>query len=95
MQDTTLEHADTFFFVTTIAVVVGIIILCVILYFCIKAIRIIRNITEKTNSLLDKASQVAEDSMNRETPAKKSLGLVLPLLGMVFGKKKRKKTSDK
>ena len=95
MPDNSLQHADTFFFITTIAVVVGIVILLVLLYICLRVVKTVRNMASKTNLILDKASDAAEDSLRQETPLKKSLPLLLPLAAMVFGKKEKKKTSDK
>lgn len=88
MQDKTLEHADTFFFFTTIGVVVGIIILLVILYFCIRAVLALRKINTRVHEILDKTGDAIENSVKEQGAVRKSLPLALPLLGMFFKKKK-------
>lgn len=96
MQDKTLEHADTFFFFTTIGVVVGIIILLIILYFCIRAVVALRRINIRVHEILDKTGTAIEKSVEDQGVIKKSLPLALPILGYFFKKKRpssKKKSS--
>ncbi|MEN9604879.1 MAG: hypothetical protein RJB39_564 [Candidatus Parcubacteria bacterium] len=91
MQDKTLQHADTFFFFTTIGVVVGIIILLLVLYFCIKAVIALRKINTRVHELLDKTGDAIEKSVEDKGIVKKSLPLALPILSFFFKKKRAAK----
>jgi hypothetical protein len=91
MQESTLQHADTFFFFTTIAVTIGIIILLVILYICFKALKFLRNITARAHYILDKTSEAVDEGLKEGSPVKRSLPMLLPLVGMLFKKKKKVK----
>lgn len=85
MQDFTIQHANTFFFITTIAVVVLILILLVILYVAYRVYTFVR----KTIARVDTALDAAAEEVETHPAYKKSLPYVLPILGYLFGKKKK------
>lgn len=85
MQEFTLQHANTFFFITTIAVSVLIIILLVLLYIAYKVFLFIKRTIVRIDILLDNATEHAETN----PIYKKSLPYILPILGYIFSKKKR------
>lgn len=96
MQDATLQHADTFFMFTTIAVVLGIIILVVILYLCFKALTFFRTVSDRTYQLLDKTTAAVDQGLSDSGPIKKTLPFILPLIGLFTkGKKTPKKAPKK
>lgn len=85
MQDFTLQHANTFFFITTIAVIVLILILLVLLYISYRVYTFVQKTIARVNVALDAAAEEVETH-----PAyKKSLPYILPILGYLFGKKKK------
>lgn len=94
MQDMTVEHANTFFFITTIGVIVGIIILLIVLYFCVRAVLALRKINNRVHELIDKTGDAIEKSVSDEGVVKKSLPLALPILGMFFKRKKATKKKE-
>ena len=85
MQDFTLQHANTFFFITTIAVVILILILLVMLYIAYRVFSFVR----KTIARVDTALDAAAEEVETHPAYKKSLPYILPILGYVFGKKKK------
>lgn len=95
MPNDTIQHADIFFFITTIAVVVGILILLVLLYMCLRFLKTFRSMTDKAKAILEKASIIADDGLREDAPARKGLSFILPLAAMLFKKKKGRKTSEK
>ncbi len=92
MQDMTVQHANTFFFFTTIGVVVGIIILFLILYICIRAVIALRKINTRVQEILDKTGTAIEHSLDdKKSALRKGLPFALPLLGLFFKKKRAPK----
>jgi hypothetical protein len=85
MQDFTLQHANTFFFITTIAVIVLILILLVLLYISYRVYTFVR----KTIARIDTALDVAAEEVETHPVYKKSLPYILPILGYLFGKKQK------
>jgi hypothetical protein len=85
MQDFTLQHANTFFFITTIAVSVLIIILVVLLYIAYRVYLFIQRTIVRIDTLLDNATEHTETN----PIYKKSLPYILPILGYIFGKKRK------
>lgn len=94
MQDMTVEHANTFFFITTMGVIVGIIILLIVLYFCIRAVVALRKINNRVHELIDKTGDAIEKSVSDDGMVKKSLPFALPILGMFFKRKKAAKKKE-
>jgi hypothetical protein len=60
MQDLTLEHANTFFFFTTVAVTIGIIILLIIMFICFKVLIFLRRLTAQAYTILDKTEGMVD-----------------------------------
>jgi hypothetical protein len=83
MQQFTLDHANTFFFITTIAVGVLILILCVLLYLSYKLFVFAKKNMLRVDTILD---NVTEESKHNAT-YKKVLPVVLPILSYFFSKK--------
>lgn len=87
----TIIHADIFFFVSTIALVVITLGLIVALVYIIKILRTISNVSEKVK---DESDEILADIKNlRGTIKRQGFGLrnVTELIKMVFGRKKSKK----
>ncbi|MES2986015.1 MAG: hypothetical protein V4686_02725 [Patescibacteria group bacterium] len=84
MEQTTLEHANTFFYITSIAVFILIIILLVVLYGVYRASKFVKHTMDRVETLIDKAGDSAEEN----GAAKKVIPYVLPILGFFFNKKK-------
>ena len=93
MQEFTLQHANTFFFITTIAVGVLIIILLAFLYLVYKVIKFARKSMDRVDNVLDQVSEHTEV----HPIYKKSLPYILPIVGYIFGRKRKvsKKIVDK
>jgi hypothetical protein len=85
MQDFTLQHANTFFFITTIAVAILVVILLVLLYIAYKIFVFIKRTIVRMDTLLDSATEHTETN----PIYKKSLPYILPILGYMFGKKRK------
>ncbi len=83
MQDLTVQHANTFFFFTTIAVAILIGILLVLLYVAYIVFRFVRRTTAKVDTMLDTAAAHTEVS----PVYKKTLAYTLPVLGYFFKRK--------
>lgn len=87
----TIIHADIFFFVSTIALVVITLGLIVALVYIIKILRTISNVSEKVK---DESDEILADIKNlRGTIKRQGFGLrnVTEFIKMVFGRKKSKK----
>jgi hypothetical protein len=85
MQEFTLQHANTFFFFTTIAVSILIVILLVFLYVAYRVSLFIKRTIERVDLLLDDVSKHTETN----PVYKKSLPYILPILGYIFAKKRK------
>lgn len=83
MQEFTLQHANTFFFITTVAVFVLIGILLVFLYIAYKIFLFIKRTIARIDTLLDNATEHTETN----PVYKKALPYVLPIIGYFFSKK--------
>jgi len=94
MQDTTLTHANTFFFITTIAVVVGIIILLVLLFIFLRILRAVKSVSGRIEKMVEKTSDKIE-SEQVSSFAQKSIPLVLSAVSFFTKKSKDRKASKK
>lgn len=92
MQDASIQHANTFFMFTTVAVVIGIIILLILLYIAIRALRFFNTVSNKAYTILDKTTQVVDEGLKDGSPVKKGLSYILPLAALFT---KKRKTSRK
>lgn len=91
MQDFTLQHANTFFFITTIAVGILIVILLAFLYLTYKVIRFARKSMDRVDGVLDQVSERTEV----HPIYKKSLPYILPIVGYLFGRKAKSSRASK
>lgn len=85
MQEFTLQHANTFFFFTTIAVSILIAILLTLLYMVYKVSLFIKRTIKRIDILLDDISKHTETNPIYE----KALPYILPILGYIFAKKRK------
>lgn len=83
MQDFTLQHANTFFFFTSIAVMICIIILSILLYGTYKVFLFVKRTIVRIDILLDNVAEHTETN----PVYKKSLPYILPILAYLFKKK--------
>ncbi len=90
MQDASIQHANTFFMFTTVAVVIGIIILLILLYIAFKTLRFFNKVSDKAYTILDKTTQVVDEGLKDGSSVKKGLSYILPIAA--FFAKKRKTT---
>lgn len=98
MEQATLEHANTFFFITTIAVGLLIVILIVVLYAVYRVSIFVKKTMDRVDSMLEKAGDRVDGFLDKteenidETPVyKKALPLILPILGKIFLRKRSTK----
>ncbi len=88
MQDAiTLSHANTFFFITTIAVAVGTILLLVLTFIFVRILKSIKIITARIERLVDKTSGTMEDTAESAT-LRKSLPFLLSVVSLFTRRKK-------
>ena len=85
MQEFTLQPANTFFFITTIAVTVLILIFLFTLYITYRVYMFVKRTITRIDVLLDDVAQHTETN----PVYKKSLPYILPIIGYVLGKKKK------
>ncbi len=89
-------HANIFFFIASIGVVVFTLFICVILYHIIKLLRSIRNIVER----VDAGSEVIAEDVSQLRAYVTQGSFVSHIMSFVFGKgarsasKTRKKSTD-
>lgn len=88
---TEVLQANLFFFITAVAVIVFTIFLCVAMYFVIKILRSVGNITER----IDEGSEtIAEDIKQLRTYLAEG-SLISQIIGMfIKSKRARKRQSD-
>lgn len=94
MQDITLNHANTFFFVTTIAVTIGIVILLVLLFMFLRILNAVRTISSRVEQMVNKTGDNMETGPAAAT-LKKSLPFILSIVGLFAQKKKGDKKVPK
>lgn len=95
MQNASIEHANTFFMFTTVAVVIGIIILLILLYIAFKALRFFNTVSSKAYTILDKTTEVVDAGLKEGSPVKKGLSYVLPVAALFAKFVKKPKTTRK
>ncbi len=83
----TLVKADLFFFVTTIAVIIGSILIAVIFVY---VIRILRNVTHVTERVVEESDRIIEDVEVLRSNVKKK-GIILGGLFKLFTNKFKNK----
>ncbi|NQV93372.1 hypothetical protein HQ403_02635 [Candidatus Kaiserbacteria bacterium] len=88
----TLIHADIFFFITSIAVVVVTIALCIVTYFAFKAFRVLKEIGEIVR---DEAKLIKEDIDGARNTIRTNTKVINTIIKSVAGMgSKKKKTSS-
>lgn len=88
MADTiTLAHANTFFFVTTIAVVIGIILLLVLTGIFVRILKSVKVITARVEKVIDKTSDHIENSAGSKV-VQNGLPFLISVVNF-FNKKKK------
>lgn len=83
-------QANIFFFITSVAVIIFTIFLCVVLYYVIRILRAIRNIIDRVDA---GSETIAEDIANLRSYVKEG-GLFSSIVGLFSGKKGGRRRSD-
>lgn len=84
-------HANIFFVITSVAVVLFTLLLCVLLYHLIKIVRSVRRIVER----IEEGSEVIAEDMSELRRFFAEGSLISHILGMFMGKNSRTKKRKK
>lgn len=88
----TLIHADIFFFITSIAVAVVTIALCIVAYFAYKAFRVLKEIGEVVR---DEARLIKEDIDGARDTIRTNTKVISTIIKAVAGTGSKKKTTER